>query len=126
MLHPVAARGGFKENFQYCGGPSRLAWRRKATPLPKEITVSSSLPNYLARKLSRIDLVGRYISSPENLVVCFANVSDSHALLINMTTPEFLNVLEPQYSRYLHLRDDIEAYLTEKYGAEIDFRVFVS
>jgi hypothetical protein len=44
---------------------------------------------------------------------------------------EFVNVLDPQYSRYINLREDLEEYLTEKYGPETeykvtDFQVFVS
>ncbi len=44
---------------------------------------------------------------------------------------EFVNVLDPQYSRYINLREDLEEYLAEKYGPETqykmtDFQVFVS
>jgi hypothetical protein len=35
------------------------------------------------------------------------------------------NVLDPQYARYILLRDELEAYLKEKYGADMDFNVFV-
>ncbi|KUJ15958.1 uncharacterized protein LY89DRAFT_735100 [Mollisia scopiformis] len=41
-----------------------------------------------------------------------------------MATVEFENVLDPQYSRYINLREELEAYLTEKYGEGIDFKVF--
>lgn len=40
-------------------------------------------------------------------------------------TQEFEYVLDPQYSRYINLREELEAYLTEKYGEGIDFKVFV-
>jgi hypothetical protein len=42
-----------------------------------------------------------------------------------MATQEFLNVLDPQYTRYIHLRADIEAHLAEKYGTEVNFKVSV-
>jgi hypothetical protein len=38
---------------------------------------------------------------------------------------EFEYVLDPQYSRYINLREELEAYLTEKYGEGKDFKVFV-
>lgn len=38
---------------------------------------------------------------------------------------EFLNVLDPQYTRYIHIRGEIEAYLIEKYGEETGFQVVV-
>lgn len=41
------------------------------------------------------------------------------------TQEEFEYVLDPQYSRYINLREDLEAYLTEKYGEGKDFKVFV-
>jgi hypothetical protein len=42
-----------------------------------------------------------------------------------MAQQEFSNVLDPQYTRYIKLRSEIESYLTEKYGREIDFKVLV-
>ncbi len=38
---------------------------------------------------------------------------------------EFLNVLDPQYTRYIYIRDEIEAYLTDKYGENINFQILV-
>jgi hypothetical protein len=38
----------------------------------------------------------------------------------------FLNILDPQYTRYIQLRHELEAYLTEEYGEDINFRVAVS
>jgi hypothetical protein len=39
---------------------------------------------------------------------------------------EFSNVLDPQYTRYIFLREELQAYLEEKYGTGIDFKIFVS
>lgn len=41
-----------------------------------------------------------------------------------------MNVLDPQYSRYINLREELEAYLAEKYGEAtehkmLDFKVSV-
>jgi hypothetical protein len=38
----------------------------------------------------------------------------------------YLNTLDPQYARYIDLRRELEAYLTEKYGKDINFQVAVS
>lgn len=40
-------------------------------------------------------------------------------------TLEFEYVLDQQYSRYINLREELEAYLTEKYGEGKDFKVLV-
>jgi hypothetical protein len=37
-----------------------------------------------------------------------------------------LNVLDPQFARYIELRDELEEYLVEIYGPGIDFQVSVS
>lgn len=37
-----------------------------------------------------------------------------------------LNVLDPQYARYIELGRELEDYLVEIYGPGIDFRVSVS
>jgi hypothetical protein len=38
----------------------------------------------------------------------------------------YLNVLDPQYTRYIELRHELENYLIEIYGDDIDFQVSVS
>jgi hypothetical protein len=43
-----------------------------------------------------------------------------------MTQTLYLNVLDPQYARYVQLRDELKQYLIEMYGDEIDFRICVS
>lgn len=37
----------------------------------------------------------------------------------------YLNVLDQQHTRYIELGQELVAYLTEKYGEDIDFRVTV-
>jgi hypothetical protein len=37
----------------------------------------------------------------------------------------YLNILEPQYSRYISLRPELEAYLKEMYPEQSDFQVKV-
>jgi hypothetical protein len=43
-----------------------------------------------------------------------------------MTQVLYLNVLDPQFTRYIELRHELEDYLIEIYGAGIDFQVSVS
>ena len=43
-----------------------------------------------------------------------------------MSQKLYLNILDPQYARYIDLRHDLEEYLEEKYGSEIDFGITVS
>lgn len=43
-----------------------------------------------------------------------------------MTQPLYLNILDPQYARYVQLRNELEEYLIEQYGEDIDFQITVS
>jgi hypothetical protein len=43
-----------------------------------------------------------------------------------MTQTLYLNVLDPQYARYVQLRDELKQYLIEEYGDGIDFQICVS
>jgi hypothetical protein len=38
----------------------------------------------------------------------------------------YLNILDPQYARYIDLRHDLQEYLEEMYGNDIDFGISVS
>jgi hypothetical protein len=46
--------------------------------------------------------------------------------ITKMTLTLYLNILDPQYTRYVQLRDDLEKYLIERFGGEIDFQITVS
>jgi hypothetical protein len=43
-----------------------------------------------------------------------------------MSQELFFNTLDPQFTRYIDIRRELEAYLTEKYGGGINFQVAVS
>ena len=37
----------------------------------------------------------------------------------------YLNILDPQYARYVQLQDELEEYLIELYGEDINFQIMV-
>jgi hypothetical protein len=43
-----------------------------------------------------------------------------------MSQKLYLNILDPQYARYIQVRDELEEYLIELYGEDIDFQIMVS
>jgi hypothetical protein len=48
------------------------------------------------------------------------------AIYYIMSQELYLNILDPQYARYIDLRHDLQEYLEEMYGNDIDFGISVS
>jgi hypothetical protein len=131
-IYPGDVAAPFRRNFPSRGRLLVNLWHRlhfysttrgrRAVKLPKACSTGASLKGAHSACLKILSIFVQSPTQPQG----DSSPQAQHSINSNMANQALhINVVDPMYARYIPLKSDLEIYLQERFGCDIDFDVSV-